>query len=71
MGDKQDTDITKAEVSLPPTETASVHEGKYHETKAVDIVHAAEAEYTEEQYRKLVRKVDFVLLPLMWVRIEE
>lgn len=33
---------------------------------AIDTVAAAE-QYTEEDYKTLVRKIDFVLLPLMWV----
>lgn len=63
----QDADITKANPTEAPRESASVHEGKFPDTKAVDIVHAAEEEFTAEQYRKLVRKVDLILLPLMWV----
>jgi hypothetical protein len=63
----QDADITKANPTEAPLESASVHEGKFPDTNAIDIVHAAEEEFTEEQYRKLVRKVDLILLPLMWV----
>lgn len=32
-----------------------------------DLVHASEAEYTPAQYRRLVRKVDWIILPLMWI----
>jgi hypothetical protein len=63
----QDADITKANLMEAPHESASVHEGKFPDTKAIDIVHAAEEEFTAEQYRKLVWKVDLILLPLMWV----
>ena len=28
----------------------------------------AEEEYTEEQYKKLLRKIDWTILPLMWIR---
>ena len=51
---------------------ASVHEGKgdYIPDIAADIVHAAEEEFTEEQFRKVLRKVDWILLPLMWVRVD-
>lgn len=63
----QNADITKASPTDAPPESASIHEGKFPDAKAVDIVHAAEEEFTEEQYRKLVRKVDLILLPLMWV----
>lgn len=34
---------------------------------ARDLVQAAEEEFTEDQYRKLVWKIDLVILPLMWV----
>lgn len=36
------------------------------EIEAADMVNAAD-EFTEEQYRKVLRKVDWILLPLMWV----
>lgn len=47
----------------------------FHDEKAqdsadaagADIVYAAEEEFTEEQYKKVLHKVDWVLLPLMWV----
>lgn len=32
-----------------------------------DIVHAAESEFTAEQYRKLLWKIDLIILPMMWV----
>ena len=48
------------------TGTASINDGKVADV-AVDIVHAAEEEFTPEQYRKVLRKADFILLPLMWV----
>lgn len=34
---------------------------------ALDLVHAAEEEFTPDQYRKLLWKIDLVILPLMWV----
>jgi hypothetical protein len=48
----------------------SVHEGKadYVADVAIDMVHAAEEEFTEEQYGRVLRKVDCIILPLMWVR---
>lgn len=56
---------SKGTVLVPP----SFSEGKA-DIVAEDIVHAAEAhEYTDEQFRKLLRKIDFVLLPVMWVSI--
>lgn len=33
----------------------------------IDIVHAAEGEYTDAEYKKLLRKIDWMLLPLMWL----
>ncbi|KAJ2973197.1 hypothetical protein NQ176_g6746 [Zarea fungicola] len=36
------------------------------EIEAADMVNAAD-EFTEEQYRKVLRKVDWILLPLMWI----
>jgi hypothetical protein len=32
-----------------------------------DIVHAAEEEYTSAQYARILRRADWVLLPLMWI----
>jgi len=46
--------------------------GRYEDiadAEAIDIVHASEAEYTDEDYRKILRKVDWILLPVMWVRL--
>lgn len=62
-------EITKPEREPEPVpiEMASVQEGKVDETNAADIVFAAEEQFTQEQYRKLLRKVDFIILPLMWV----
>lgn len=36
------------------------------EIEAADMVNAAD-EFTEEQYNRVLRKVDWILLPLMWV----
>ncbi|PYH91572.1 MFS general substrate transporter [Aspergillus ellipticus CBS 707.79] len=49
---KDSPDITKVEPSTAP----SIHEGKVS-TVATDIVHAAEDEFTPEQYRKLLRNL--------------
>lgn len=46
--------------------TESFTEGKLG-NEAEDIVHAAEEEFTPEQYRRLLWKIDLVVLPLMWV----
>lgn len=35
--------------------------------EAEDIVYAAEQEFDSEQYRRLLWKIDLVILPLMWV----
>ena len=53
-------------VDLNPSIHEGVHEGKANDAVA-DIVHAAESEYTAEQYSKILRKADWVLLPLMWI----
>ncbi|WVR08946.1 hypothetical protein IAU60_006005 [Kwoniella sp. DSM 27419] len=37
-----------------------------HEVNVAEDALLAEGEYTEEEYNKLKRKVDFILLPLMW-----
>ncbi|KAJ9156304.1 Major facilitator superfamily transporter [Pleurostoma richardsiae] len=34
---------------------------------ALDTVNAAEGQYTEADYKRVLRKIDFILLPLMWV----
>jgi hypothetical protein len=36
---------------------------------AADLVQAAEEEFSDEDYRRVVRKADFILLPLMWVSV--
>ena len=55
--------------SLQRPTTASLHDGKAESFAdvAVDMVHAAEDEFTDEQYKKVLRKVDWILLPMMWV----
>jgi hypothetical protein len=55
-----------APVALDPSVHEGIHEGKASNA-AADIVHAAESEYTAEQYKKILRKADWVLLPLMWI----
>ncbi|KAJ5113980.1 hypothetical protein N7456_002514 [Penicillium angulare] len=52
---------------LPDEAVGSFEEGKITDLTAADIVHAAEDGYTQEQYKKLLRKIDFVLLPMMWL----
>ncbi|PYI25165.1 hypothetical protein BP00DRAFT_499705 [Aspergillus indologenus CBS 114.80] len=51
------TDISKIEAQPNRTSTASIHEGKVSDV-AADIVHAAEDEFTQEQYNKLRKKID-------------
>ncbi|KAK0242011.1 major facilitator superfamily domain-containing protein [Armillaria nabsnona] len=58
--DKDTVDIDVRNVS-----TLSAIPESERET-AIDTVAAAE-QYTEEDYKSLVRKIDLVLLPLMWV----
>lgn len=63
----QDTnDISKAVESHDLGPIPSISEGKIADA-VLDVVHAAEGEYTPEQYRKLLRKIDFIILPLMWI----
>ncbi|CAI7587773.1 unnamed protein product [Penicillium glandicola] len=61
---------TKIEPCKSPQEAddvvASYEEGKVTDF-AIDLVHAAEDEYTQEQYDKLLKKVDWIMLPLMWI----
>jgi hypothetical protein len=33
----------------------------------LDTVDAAQSQYTEAEYKKVLRKIDLVLLPLMWL----
>lgn len=47
-------------------ETSSIHKGTDAEI-AADTV-AATNEYSAQQYRKLLWKIDLYLLPVMWVR---
>lgn len=60
----------KQETGIAPIRDAaqaeSLAEGKVGNA-AEDIVHAAEEEFTPEQYRKLLWKIDLIILPLMWV----
>lgn len=61
---------TKKEDSIVPArqndENESVADGKVDKV-VEDIVHAAEEEFSPEQYRKLLGKVDRIILPMMWV----
>lgn len=60
----------KKEETIMPTrqndEIESVTGGKTDDV-VEDIVHAAEEEFTPEQYRKLLAKIDRIMLPMMWV----
>lgn len=46
-------------------ESNSIHKGSNEEIAADTI--AAATEYSPEQYRKLLWKIDLYLLPVMWV----
>lgn len=63
--------MAEKQEAIAPAQDASraesLAEGKIGDA-AEDIVHAAEAEFTPEQYRKLLWKIDLVILPFMWVR---
>lgn len=63
MADKKEDTVTAAQANA---KAESFVEGKASDT-AEDIVHAAESEFSPEQYRKLLWKIDLIILPLMWV----
>lgn len=63
MAEKKVDDVIAAQNNAM---AESVVEGKVSDTTE-DIVHAAESEFTPEQYRKLLWKIDLIILPLMWV----
>lgn len=63
MADKKDETISPAQQN---DEIDSVTAGKVDDV-VEDIVHAAEEEFSPEQYRKLLAKVDRIMLPMMWV----
>ncbi|KAH8650025.1 major facilitator superfamily domain-containing protein [Xylariales sp. PMI_506] len=59
-------DIATNPSAKAPSVHSGVHEGKVSEAVA-DIVHAAEGEYSAADYARVLRKIDMVLLPLMWI----
>lgn len=63
MADKKEETISPARQN---TEVGSVTAGKV-DNVVEDIVHAAEEEFSPEQYRELLAKVDRIMLPMMWV----
>lgn len=63
MADKKVETISPARQN---DEIDSVTAGKVDHV-VEDIVHAAEEEFSPEQYRKLLAKVDRIMLPMMWV----
>ncbi|KAK6073570.1 carboxylesterase-lipase family protein [Seiridium cupressi] len=60
---------TKGDTVKPLAMAASINDGSDGKASDVvaDIVHAAEAEYTAAQYASVLRKADWILLPLMWI----
>lgn len=69
LGDSREMAGKKHEAIIPARENdgnESMAEGKV-DNVVEDIVHAAEEEFSQEQYRKLLAKVDRIILPLMWV----
>lgn len=66
MVTKETTGISKVAESHELVPVPSISEGKIGDA-ALDVVHAAEGEYTPEQYRKLLREIGFIILPLMWI----
>lgn len=65
MADKKEETVSAAPDNIM---AESIVEGKTNDV-VEDIVHAAESEYTPEQYRKLLWKIDLIILPLMWVSL--
>lgn len=63
MADKKNEAIVPARLN---DENDSMPEGKV-DNVVEDIVHAAEEEFSQEQYRKLLSKIDWIVLPMMWV----
>lgn len=63
MADKKEETIIPARQN---DEIESMTAGKVDDV-VEDIVHAAEEEFTPEQYRKLLAKIDRIMLPMMWV----
>lgn len=63
MADKKEETISPARQN---DEMESVTAGKV-DNVVEDIVHAAEEEFSPDQYRKLLAKVDRIMLPMMWV----
>lgn len=52
-------------------QSRSIEEGEVYDSKPQDVVldtvNAAESQYTPADYKRVLRKVDMILLPLMWV----
>lgn len=67
MSEKIHSEVSKAEPVIGKEENGSVHSGTLKELHAADIVHAAEGEFAPDEYHRLLRKIDLVLLPIMWV----
>lgn len=66
MGSKETTDVSKAGESHELGPVPSISKSKIGDV-TLDVVYAAEREYIPEQYRKLLRKIEFIILPLMWI----
>jgi len=62
----QSGEISKSEKIIADLSTMSILEGKILDEDTADIINA-ENEYTEEYYKKLLRRIDLFLLPVMWV----
>nr|XP_031861390.1 uncharacterized protein CI109_002994 [Kwoniella shandongensis]KAA5528462.1 hypothetical protein CI109_002994 [Kwoniella shandongensis] len=62
--------LTNVDVEDYPDEKEVIAENgnrvTVHEVKVAEEVMLAEGQYTDEEYNKLKRKVDMILLPLMW-----
>ena len=62
----QSPEISKSEKIATELSSMSIVEGKVLDEDTADIINA-ETEYTDEYYKKLLRRIDLFLLPVMWV----
>lgn len=59
--------VAPAEPDLSTTQLPKADGLEVGTNDALNIVQAAEQEFTPDQYRRLLWKIDLVVLPLMWV----
>ena len=56
----------KSDIIATELSALSIADGKILDEDTADIINA-ENEYTPEYYKKLLRRIDLFLLPVMWV----